>query len=139
MTLPTIFLVEDNQDDVELTIKALKNHIVNAHIEVAYDGAEAVSYLTGLKKSHIGHWPPHVVILDLNLPKLSGLEVLRRFRNDPVMMGVAIIVLTTSDDDIERLACYNEGATSFIRKPVAYEQFTEVIKQLGVYCTVNLF
>jgi two-component system, response regulator len=133
MTLPTIFLVEDNPDDVELTIKALDDNNFKAHIEVAQDGAKAVAYLTGGASSPKGNWPPHVMLLDLNLPKLPGLEVLRRFRSDLVMCRVPIIVLTTSDDAIERLDCYNEGATSFIRKPVAYEQFAEVIQQLGKY------
>ncbi|MBF0444336.1 MAG: response regulator [Magnetococcales bacterium] len=134
MPLPTIFLVEDNPDDVELTLMALEEHHFKAHVEVARDGAEAVAQLLGDRKEpHNYSWPPHVILLDLNLPKLSGLEVLRHLRSNLVMRRVPVIVLTTSDDEFERLDCYNEGATSFIRKPVAYERFVEVIIQLGAY------
>ena len=133
MTHPTIFLVEDNPDDVELTIKALQDNHINAHVEVARDGAKAIACLNGEKSSHVGDWPPHVILLDLNLPKLHGLEVLRKLRGDPVMTNVPVVVLTTSDDEYERLNCYNEGAASFICKPVAFEQFVEVIRQLGIY------
>jgi two-component system, response regulator len=133
MILPTIFLVEDNPDDVELTIKALEDHNFHAHVEVARDGAEAVGYLIEDKVPTTFSWPPHVILLDLNIPKLHGLEVLRQFRRDSVMSLVPVIVLTTSDDECECRDCYNEGATSFIRKPVAYEHFVEVIQQLGIY------
>ncbi|MBF0369065.1 MAG: response regulator [Magnetococcales bacterium] len=133
MNQPTIFLVEDNPDDVELTLKVLQDHHFHAHVEVARDGAEAVAFLTGAKKSLRGKWPPHVILLDLNLPKLPGLAVLRHLRNDPLMACTPVIVLTTSDDAHECDECYNEGATSFIRKPVAYEQFEKVIQQLGHY------
>jgi two-component system, response regulator len=92
-----------------------------------------VAYLIEDRVPTTVSWPPHVILLDLNLPKLPGLEVLRQLRSDPVMSRVPIIVLTTSDDEFERLDCYNEGASSFIRKPVAYERFIEVIQQLGIY------
>ncbi len=118
MTMPTIFLVEDNDDDVELTIKAIQESHMEVQIEIARDGAEAVSFLDGGPKSPKSTWPPHVIILDLNLPKLSGLEVLRRLRCDTAMSNVPVIVLTTSDDELERLDCYREGSNSFIRKPV---------------------
>ncbi|MGN7611781.1 response regulator [Magnetococcales bacterium HHB-1] len=133
MIQPTIFLIEDNPDDVELTIKALQENHINVHIEIARDGAEAVDYLSKDVESFTCNWPPHVILLDMNLPKLSGLEVLCAFRNDPLMSVIPIIILTTSDDEIERLDCYSQGATSFIRKPVVFERFSDIMKQLGVY------
>lgn len=133
MKLPTIFLVEDNPDDVELTRMALDDNNIKVELEVAVDGAQALERLTEDKIEHIGSWPPHVILLDLNLPKISGLEVLRHLKRDPVIGAVPVIMLTTSDDEFERLDCYNEGAASFIRKPVAFERFLEVIHQLGIY------
>jgi two-component system, response regulator len=133
MSKPTILLVEDNPDDVELTIMALKNHFGHVHVDVARDGAEAVAYFIDKKKILGGNWPPQVVLLDLNLPKLNGLEVLLHLRNNSDTARIPVIVLTTTDDETERFDCYNAGANSFIRKPIASEQFTEVIRQLGTY------
>ncbi|MEG3637768.1 response regulator [Magnetococcus sp. PR-3] len=133
MKPPTLFLVEDNPDDVELTLRVFKKQGSKVHVEVATDGAEAIRRLTDPTLLHAGIWPPHVVLLDLNLPKLSGMEVLQKIRVTPGIEHLPVIVLTTSNDALECKRCYELGACSFVRKPVVYEAFVEVIRQLGVY------
>nr|CRH06645.1 putative Two component signal transduction response regulator [Candidatus Magnetococcus massalia] len=135
MKHPTILLIEDNPDDVELTLRAFREQTLEVHVEVARDGAEAIECLAADSATHDGQWPPHVILLDLNLPKLSGIEVLRHIRSHTETQRLPVIVLTTSNDAQERSRCYEIGASSFIRKPVAYERFMEVIKQLGIYWT----
>ncbi len=133
-----ILLVEDNPDDEALTIRALqKNNILNT-VVVARDGAEALDFLHGTGK-HAGRDPsvlPELVLLDLNLPKLSGLEVLKRVREDARTKLLPVVILTTSNEDQDKISSYTLGANSFIRKPVDFQQFSEAIRQLGVYWLV---
>ncbi|MFH7320458.1 response regulator [Desulfurivibrio sp. D14AmB] len=133
-----ILLVEDNQDDEILTIRALsKNNILN-RVVVARDGAEALDYLFG-RGDYADRDPtdlPELVLLDINLPKLSGLEVLKQIRNDPRTRLLPVVMLTTSNEERDRLGSYQLGANSFIRKPVDFSQFSEAIRQLGVYWLV---
>ena len=133
-----ILLVEDNPDDEALTIRALqKNNILNT-VVVARDGAEALDFLHGTGK-HAGRDPsvlPELVLLDLNLPKLSGLEVLKRVREDARTKMLPVVILTTSNEDRDKISSYTLGANSFIRKPVDFQQFSEAIRQLGVYWLV---
>lgn len=133
-----ILLVEDNPDDEALTIRALqKNNILNT-VVVARDGAEALDFLHGTGK-HAGRDPsvlPELVLLDLNLPKLSGLEVLKRVREDARTRLLPVVILTTSNEDQDKISSYTLGANSFIRKPVDFQQFSEAIRQLGVYWLV---
>lgn len=133
-----ILLVEDNPDDEALTIRALqKNNILNT-VVVARDGAEALDFLHGTGK-HAGRDPsvlPELVLLDLNLPKLSGLEVLKRVREDARTKLLPVVILTTSNEDRDKISSYTLGANSFIRKPVDFQQFSEAIRQLGVYWLV---
>ena len=133
-----ILLVEDNPDDEALTIRALqKNNILNT-VVVARDGAEALDFFHGTGK-HAGRDPsvlPELVLLDLNLPKLSGLEVLKRVREDARTKLLPVVILTTSNEDRDKISSYTLGANSFIRKPVDFQQFSEAIRQLGVYWLV---
>ena len=133
-----ILLVEDNPDDEALTIRALqKNNILNT-VVVARDGAEALDFLHGTG-SHAGRDTaalPEMVLLDLNLPKLSGLEVLKRVREDERTRLLPVVILTTSNEDRDKIESYRLGCNSYIRKPVDFAQFSEAIRQLGVYWLV---
>jgi two-component system response regulator len=134
MTVPTVLLVEDNPDDVDLTLRAFtRNTFVNT-IAVARDGVEALDYLLGAGP-HAAQPPdlPAVVLLDLKLPKIDGLEVLRRVRADPRARLTPIVVLTSSGEERDILAGYALGANSYIRKPVTFERFVEAVRTLGTY------
>jgi CheY-like chemotaxis protein len=133
-----ILLVEDNKDDVDLTLRALtRNNILNK-VVVARDGEEALTYL--LESNHLKDNPlkslPVVILLDLKLPKIDGLEVLQRLREHEKTKYIPVVILTTSSEDQDLLRGYRLGANSYIRKPVDFQQFTEAIKQLGLYWLV---
>lgn len=133
-----ILLVEDNPDDVELTLRALKkNHIAN-EVVVARDGEEALEYLTvtGKYEGRSLVDVPQVILLDLKLPKISGLEVLRVLRADPRTRLLPVVILTSSSEELDIVASYQLGANSYIRKPVDFNQFMEAIRQLGLYWLV---
>lgn len=135
MNNKTILLVEDNADDEALTLRALKkNNILNT-VVVARDGAEALAYLFGADNAGDGEPTalPEVVLLDLNLPKISGHEVLQQIRGQERTRFLPVVVLTTSNEDEDKVKSYQLGANSYVRKPVAFEQFTEAIRQLGMY------
>jgi two-component system response regulator len=131
MTNLPILLVEDNLDDVSLALRALKrNHILNDVI-VAHDGAEALEYL--LSEGSAGRTPYGLVLLDLKLPKIDGLEVLRRLRADERTRVTPVVILTSSrlEEDVE--AGYREGANAFVRKPVNFTEFVEAINTVGMF------
>lgn len=133
-----ILLVEDNPDDVELTLRAFEKSRVGNRIVVTRDGEEALDYLfaTG---PHAGRDPgllPEVVLLDLKLPKVDGLDVLRRMRADERTRRLPVVVLTSSNEDQDKLRSYDLGANSFVRKPVDLMQFIEAARQLGLYWLV---
>jgi CheY-like chemotaxis protein len=133
-----ILLVEDNADDELLTLRALKNNNIRSEVVVARDGVEALEYLWGdgnPKEPSRGRLP-EVVLLDLNLPKLDGFEVLRRLRADERTKLVPVVILTSSNEERDRMAGYNLGANSYVRKPVDFEQFSEAARQLGLYWLV---
>lgn len=138
MVQQVILLVEDNPDDEALTLRALrKNNILN-EIVVARDGVEALDYLFGTG-AHAGRdtaQQPQVVLLDLKLPKLDGLEVLKRMRADPRTALQPVAVLTTSNEDRDITSSYELGVNSYIRKPVDFNQFSETVRQLGLYWLV---
>lgn len=130
-----ILLVEDNPNDVELTLRALrKNNFVN-NIHVVPDGEEALEYFfaTGRYKDRDIHATPKLVILDLKLPKVDGLEILRRVKSDDRTKTIPIVVLTSSREESDVVAGYMLGANSFIVKPVDFEKFITTVKELGMY------
>ncbi len=131
----TILLVEDNPDDEELTLRALRKSGVKEPVVVARDGPEALDYLfaTGAWKERDAQDTPRVVLLDLKLPKLSGLDVLRRMREDPRTRRVPVVVLTSSTEERDIEQCYDLGANSYVRKPVEFDEFLEFIRNLGNY------
>jgi two-component system response regulator len=133
-----ILLVEDNPDDEALTLRALKkNHIKNV-VVVARDGVEALDWLFG-RGPHAGRDVsilPQVVLLDLKLPKVSGLEVLQAVRADPRTRRLPIVLLTSSKEDQDVIAGYDLGANSYVRKPVDFDEFAEAVRQLGLYWLV---
>jgi len=130
----SILLVEDNPDDVDLTLRALqKNNIVN-EVVIARDGAQALDRLMG--PGAAGRRMPELVLLDLKLPKVDGLEVLHRIRANPATRLLPVVVLTSSNEERDLAASYAQGANSFVRKPVAFEEFLEAVRQLGLYWLV---
>jgi two-component system response regulator len=131
----TILLVEDNPDDEELTVRALKKNNVSNSLVVARDGVEALDYLfgTGPYTGRDTATLPGLVLLDLKLPKIDGLEVLRRIRADERTRRMPVTVLTSSKEEQDVIKSYNLGANSYIRKPVDFDQFTEAVRQLGLY------
>jgi|SRR5579864_993136 len=130
-----VLLVEDNPDDEELTLRALRKANVANEIVVARDGNEALEFLFSEGK-HAGRDPmvmPAVVLLDLKLPKLNGIDVLGRVRADPRTRLIPIVVLTSSSEDEDMLRSYRTGANSFVRKPVEFGAFANAVTQLGAY------
>ncbi|WP_318835972.1 response regulator [Desulfuromonas versatilis] len=133
-----ILLVEDNPDDVALTLRALKKSKIANEVVTAQDGAEAIEYLFGEGRfaERDTREQPQLVLLDLKLPKLDGLEVLRRLRADQRTRYLPVVVLTTSSEERDLIESYKLGANSYIRKPVDFLQFSEAINQLGLYWLV---
>lgn len=131
----TILLIEDNPDDVELTLHAFDEHASGSEIIVMRNGAEALEYLFGTGKHATRDLAamPNLVLLDLNLPKVDGLEVLRRIRADARTRFLPVVILTSSREWQDVASCYDLGANSFVRKPVDFTQFAEVARQLGSY------
>ena len=128
----TILLVEDNPNDVALTLRALKmNHILNKVI-VARDGSEALDFLFGTGDSPPME-TPELILMDINMPKINGLELLERIRDNESTKLLPVVVLTTSDEDRDRIDSYRLGANSYISKPVEFEEFNKVVKNLGIY------
>jgi CheY-like chemotaxis protein len=130
-----ILLVEDNPDDEALAIRALKRHHIGNEVVVAHDGVEALDYLfgTGLYADRDVSVRPTVILLDLKLPRIDGLEVLRRIRENEATKLLPVVVLTTSNEERDLLGSYSLGCNSYIRKPVDFLQFSEAIRQLGMY------
>lgn len=130
-----ILLVEDNPSDVELTLHALRKHKVANHIEVVRDGAEALDFLngtgeyTGRDISHV----PRVILLDLKLPKINGLDLLGRLKTDPSTRIIPVVVMTSSREERDLTESYKLGVNSYVVKPVDFEQFTGAVRQLGLY------
>jgi len=130
-----ILLVEDDPDDRELTVGALRRSGLVNHIEVATDGAAALEFLFGGGPSRGPHpsRTPKLILLDLNMPRISGIEVLRRIKGDPELRRVPVVILTSSRETRDLKECYALGANSYIVKPVDFEQFVEAIRSLGMY------
>lgn len=131
MDARTLLLVEDNADDEALTLRAFAKNNIGTGVVVAHDGVEALDYLLGVG-SQAGI-RPQLILLDLKLPKLDGLEVLRRLRADPRTRRTPVVVLTSSVEESDLVRCYELGANSYIRKPVNFDQFVETLRQLQLY------
>jgi two-component system response regulator len=131
----TILLVEDSQDDEELTLRALSRNNIGNHVVVVRDGQEALDWLEGTGP-HAGRDvgdTPALILLDLKLPKVDGLEVLRRLRANPRTAIVPVVILTSSKEDRDRASGYKSGANSYVQKPVDFTEFVAAVKQLGMY------
>ena len=138
MTDKIILLVEDNPNDEELTLRALKKSAILNRVIVVRDGAEALDYLftRGAHANRPAGEVPQVILLDLKLPKVDGLEVLREMRADPRTKLLPVVVLTSSLEDQDLIKSYGLGANSYVRKPVDFVQFVDAVKQLGLYWLV---
>lgn len=135
MNSKTILLVEDNVDDEALTLRALnKNHLANT-IDVVRDGAEALDYIfcRGAYADKDQTKRPQLILLDIKLPKIDGLEVLKIIREDERSRHIPVVMLTTSTEESDIATSYDNGANSFIRKPVDFKEFVEAVTQLGIY------
>jgi two-component system response regulator len=130
-----ILLVEDNPNDVELTLHAFNKHNLANHIEVVRDGAEALEFIfcTGAYAQRRIENGPKVILLDLKLPKVDGREVLRQIKADPRTRAIPVVVLTSSREERDIVESYQMGVNSYIVKPVDFEQFTEAVLNLGMY------
>lgn len=130
-----ILLVEDNPDDVKLTLRAFKRSNILNRIVVARDGEEALDYLLGrgIYADSTTRQPPALVLLDLKLPKIDGLEVLRQLRADANLRRLPVVILTSSKEEQDVIMGYDLGVNSYVRKPVDFEQFLEAARQIGLY------
>ncbi len=130
-----ILLVEDNPDDVKLTLRALKKSNILNEVVVAEDGVKALDYLfgTGEYSGRDISITPQVILLDLNMPRLDGLEVLQKIRADERTKLLPVVILTTSSEDKDRIESYKLGANSYVRKPVDFNEFAKAVNQLGLY------
>jgi two-component system response regulator len=130
-----ILLVEDNPDEVELTLRAVKKNNIMNKVVVAGDGAEALDYLfgRGVYAGRDNSTLPTVILLDLRLPKVGGLEVLRHLRADERTRLLPVVILTSSDEEKDLIESYSLGANSYVRKPVDFDQFFDAVRQLGLY------
>src|SRR5580658_9546347 len=135
MTSRIILLVEDNPSDEALTLRAFTKSGIRNEVVVTRDGAEALGYVfcTGAFADRNILDMPAVVLMDLNLPKLSGLEALKRIRDNPATKSLPVVILTSSDEEEDRLKGYEFGANSFVRKPVEFDRFVAAVQQLGLY------
>jgi two-component system response regulator len=138
MDTKMILLVEDNPDDEALTLRALKKNNIKNDVVVVRDGAEALDWLfaRGAHAARDASVLPQVVLLDVNLPKVSGLEVLKAVRDDPRTKRLPVVLLTSSNEDKDVVTAYDLGANSYIRKPVDFGDFANAIRDLGLYWLV---
>jgi CheY-like chemotaxis protein len=130
-----ILLVEDNADDELLTLRALKKNNIRNEVVVARNGSEALEYLfgTGIHSGRDLEVMPQIILLDLKLPKVDGFEVLKQIRSSELTKLLPVVILTTSNEDQDRVRGYGLGANSFVRKPVEFEKFIDAVRQLGLY------
>jgi CheY-like chemotaxis protein len=138
MEAKVILVVEDNRDDEALTLRALKGNNITNEIVVARDGVEAIAYLfgTGPYQGRDTSIQPAVILLDLKLPRLDGFDVLKRLRADERTKLLPVVILTSSNEQQDLIHGYGLGANSYVRKPVDFRQFTDAVKQLGLYWLV---
>lgn len=134
MATVEILIIEDNSSELELTLYALKKYHITNQVVVLRDGAEAIEYLFGQSNAELPQQKlPKLILLDLKLPKINGIEVLRRIKANPKTAAIPIVVLTSSRQDQDLDECYRLGVNSYLVKPVSFDQFTEAIRQVGIY------
>jgi two-component system response regulator len=134
MNEKTILLIEDNPSDEALTLRALRKNNISSNVVVKRDGAEALEYLLAPRgDSGIANALPQLILLDLNLPKIDGLEVLRRIRADACTKLLPVVILTSSLEEADIVRGYGFGANGYVRKPVDFVQFAEAVRQIGLY------
>jgi CheY-like chemotaxis protein len=133
-----ILLVEDNPDDVELAVHALRREQLVNDITVARDGEEALDFIfcRGPHANRSFHSPPRLILLDLKLPKVDGLEVLRAIKSDPRSKAIPVVILTSSREERDLVESYKLGVNAYVQKPVDFEQFRSVVKELGLFWLV---
>ncbi len=130
----TILLIEDNPLDIELTLNALERGVQNFHIHTAHDGEEALEFIRHLEDAlPTAALQPRLILLDLKLPKLSGLEVLQKIKENPATRIIPVVVLTSSGDEDDILKCYSLGVNSYIQKPVSFEEYRKLVQNLVFY------
>lgn len=135
--LKRILLVEDNLKDVDLTLAALEEHNLANKVDVARDGAEALDYLHRRGRfASRDEGAPIVVLLDIKMPKVNGIEVLRRMKSDPLLKAVPVVMLTSSKEEPDLAACYQLGVNAYVVKPVDFQQFVSAVKQVGAFWAV---
>ncbi len=134
MTMKPILLAEDSADDQTLILRSLKRNNITNPVLVANDGVEALDYLfgTGIRADH-APIRPAVVLLDMKMPRLGGLDVLERIRKVPATKHIPVVILTSSDEERDKLASYDLGANSYVRKPVDFKEFAEAVGRMGLY------
>lgn len=130
-----ILIVEDNQDDLDMTLRALRKGNLANHIQVARDGAEAIDFIfcQGAHAKRVGGKNPKLILLDLKLPKIDGMEVLQRLKGDPRTKTIPVAMLTSSKEQRDVIESYNLGVNSYIVKPVNFESFATAVQNLGMY------
>jgi CheY-like chemotaxis protein len=126
-----ILLAEDNPEDAEMTLRALRRNNLANHVRWVKDGEEALGYLFGEGRS--ASRPPRLVLLDIKMPKVDGIEVLRRLKEDPVTRGIPVVVMTSSNEERDVVDAYRLGVNSYIVKPVQFESFIETVAKIGMY------
>jgi CheY-like chemotaxis protein len=132
--LKTILLAEDNPRDVELTLEALSDHNLANYVQVVHDGVEVLEFLRcegAYAKRKSGH--PVVILLDIKMPRLNGIDVLRELRSDPELKTIPVVMLTSSRETPDLLTCYELGVNAYVVKPVEFTKFVEVIRHLGIF------
>lgn len=128
-----ILLVEDNRDDIQLTLRAFKGHNITNEVIVVNDGVQAIEYLFGTEGVEAPRELPSIVLLDLNLPRVNGMEVLRRIRSTERTRLLPVVILTSSTEERDLVEGYKLGANSYVQKPVDFVEFTQAAQQLGLY------
>jgi CheY-like chemotaxis protein len=134
-----ILLVDDSQDDLDLTLHTLRSENLANHVFVARDGEEALEFLfcTGPHKARSFDHPPKLVLLDLKLPKVDGMQVLKEVKGDPRTKTIPVVLMTSSREERDMVSGYNLGVNSYLQKPVDFEQFRKMVKLLGMYWLVT--